>query len=459
MVNSSLLSDAQAIIKKADYESDYTHFFDVENILIRALEEEKKPETIAQLAHYYSRLDRVDEAISLLLAALQIFKKSDLLYANLGVAYTRTGDKQKAKQAFINAIHCKALDTQSIYNYCVLDKGRENKLESFIYEILKRYSLTNKDKANLYYSLGEIFHNKGDYKQAYEYFSKGAQEKETLCNYSNTVIELKYLVYKLISSTIDGFKKKFHLKRDELEPELIFIVGVPRSGSTLLEQILSVKENVLGLGETTYFPASLNKKFTNFDSTDNFIKAFTELTLDEIHEMKIAYLSKITQHLNQNLSGKIIIDKLLGNFENIGFIKLLFPEAKIIFTQREPKASAWSSFRINFKNTNVPYSYSFENMNSYYDAYNNFKVLWEKNFEDIITFNYDKLISNPELEINKLLKELGIDWDSKYLNFHNSKKSVQSASAMQVRRALYKDSSSSWKYYHDYLPEDFISIF
>ncbi len=81
--------------------------------------------------------------------------------------------------------------------------------------------------------------------------------------------------------------------------------------------------------------------------------------------MRISYLSKIIQHLDQDLNGKIVVDKILGNFENIGFIKLLFPDAKIIFTQRDPKATAWSSFRINFKNTNIPYSYSFENMKSY----------------------------------------------------------------------------------------------
>ena len=133
----------------------------------------------------------------------------------------------------------------------------------------------------------------------------------------------------------------------------------------------------------------------------------------------------------------------MGNFENIAFIKLLFPNAKIIFTKRDLKASAWSSFRINFKNTNVPYSYSFTDIKAYYDTYHKFKSLWEKNFTDLVTFDYDKLIESPEIEIKNLLESLNIDWDIKYLNFHNSKKSVQSASALQVRSSLYKGSSQN----------------
>ena len=214
---------------------------------------------------------------------------------------------------------------------------------------------------------------------------------------------------------------------------------MPRSGTSLVHQIVSNHKQVYGAGELT----KLNKFVTPY-LKDSENKEITKSNLMSIREN---YTNEL---LSLNVTESIIVDKMPLNFRYIGFILTAFPESKIIHMNRDPMAVCWSIYKYFFPGNT--YSYNQKDIAAYYCLYEDLMGFWKKKFPNkIYDLYYEELTINQKFETQELLKYCGLEWDENCLNFHNNTTAVKTTSAIQVKNKMYQGSSEAWKKYEAYL--------
>ena len=239
----------------------------------------------------------------------------------------------------------------------------------------------------------------------------------------------------------------------ESKTKIIFILGMPRSGTTLTEQIISSHNKVHGAGELNYMSDAIekvlhnteisnNKKNSKNKNWSNFIK-LKNIDKDQFKKIQISY----EEDLNQLSYDKpIITDKAPLNFRWIGFIKTVFPNSKIIHCNRNSMDICFSNFKNSFSSNSLGFCYDLKNLGNYFNLYKDLMSFWNSIYKDeIYQLTYENLISNKENEVKKLLKFCDLDWDENCLNPQNNKKAVATASLAQVRTPIYKTSIAKWK--------------
>ena len=219
----------------------------------------------------------------------------------------------------------------------------------------------------------------------------------------------------------------------------IFIVGIPRSGTTLVEQIISSHSEVTGAGELNFVA-----QFGAAIATD-FIEANNESLLD----FRNKYLNRLQKVSKGNL---IVTDKMPQNFRYIGLLAATFPEAKIIHVKRDPAAVCWSNYKKYFESKSIGYCYEIDDVISYHKLYENLMNFWTKTLSNrIYELDYELLTVNQENETRGLIEYLGLNWDEKCLSPQNNTRRVTTASNLQIRKKMYRGSSEEWKKYKPFL--------
>jgi hypothetical protein len=219
----------------------------------------------------------------------------------------------------------------------------------------------------------------------------------------------------------------------------IFILGMPRSGTTLVEQIVSSHTEVTGAGELDYV--------SQFG-----IKLAVGLTVPSLEAVSLfreRYLGQLARRAN----GKAFItDKMPQNFRYIALICAAFPEANIIHVQRNAEATCWSNFKHYFASKDLEYSCNLEDTVRYYGLYTELMHFWRQSYSNrIYNLDYDKLTEDQEPETRRMIEYLGLNWEGACLRPQNNKRSVKTASQQQVRQKVYKGSSQAWRKYESFL--------
>ena len=238
----------------------------------------------------------------------------------------------------------------------------------------------------------------------------------------------------------------YPLKNTTSTKRPIFILGMPRSGTSLVEQIISSHKLVYGGGELSTLMKLclplLESKLSNIEDKS----ASSEKNLTHIREKYLASLA------NLDTPSKIITDKTPANFQYIGLIFSIFPDAKIIHLKRDPRAICWSIYKSKWAGNGYGFSYDMEDLVTYYGLYSSLMGFWHKNFPGkIYDICYEDLTNNQEEETKKLLKYCELDWDENCLNFHKNERAVKTASSLQVREKMYQGSSEVWKKYETHI--------
>ena len=222
-------------------------------------------------------------------------------------------------------------------------------------------------------------------------------------------------------------------------PMPIFIVGMPRSGTTLVEQIISSHSEVTGAGELDFV-----SQFGRL-----IARGLSEINTSSLLEFKSKYLAKLRDISKANW---IVTDKMPQNFRFIGLLAAVFPEAKIVHVKRNPAAVCWANYKQYFVSKNLGFSCALDDIIHYYGLYTNLMEFWEESLsEKIYNLNYEKLTFDQETETHKLIDYLGLDWDEKCLFPQDNMRSVATASNIQVRKKIYQGSSEKWKKYEPFL--------
>ena len=219
---------------------------------------------------------------------------------------------------------------------------------------------------------------------------------------------------------------------------------MPRSGTSLVEQILSAHSSVYGGGELNFLNKIIENKFLKDTKIDQ--KQIENL----IKETNKEYLKKISFYEN---SKKDFTDKAPLNFRYVGFIKNIFPNAKIINCLRDPTDIYWSNFK-NYFSGSLFFSNDLSDIKKFYELYDDLMTFWHSKFPNYIyDLKYDELVNNPKKEILKLLQYLELNWDEKCLSHDKNKRSIKTASSTQARKPIYKSAIKSSENFKEFLKD------
>ena len=357
-------------------------------------------------------------------------------YNNIGTINLILGKFEDAKKFFIKAIEINNLFSEPYKNYVQSTNIEENdKIFNNLLEILEKNNLTEEQKEVFYYSASKGFFDLNKNGLAFKYLNLANEIKFSRSNYS---FKKEKKEFKEIKDYFYNREYSIEKFSDQNNCIPIFILGMPRSGTSLVEQIISNHSEVHGAGELDLFPISVkDSKWQNFSDFSSVVT-----------NIRVSYLEK----LKKISTKKYITDKLPGNFKRIGFILNAFPEAKIVHLERNPMAVCWSNYKSNFNSPGMSFTLNQELIVEYYLLYKDLMQFWETKYpKKIINLNYESLVENYKEEVKKLFSNLNLKWEKQLFDFHKNERPVETASFRQVRSKIYKKSSEKWQNYQEHL--------
>ncbi len=366
-------------------------------------------------------------------------------YNNLGTILKTFGKLDQAQESFNKAIKIKPNFSDAHYNLSIMKKF-ETKDEQFekMYEVYHDKSISEVDRYYINFALAKAYEDLLMFKQAFHHYLEGNASRKKYLNYNiNSDIKLFKQLQKHSTMLLEN-----SLKFDDLLNSItpIFIVGMPRSGTTLVEQIISSHSLVTGAGEL---------EFVN-QFGEELARGASTISTSSLLDFRERYLKKIQSFKKGN---SFIIDKMPQNFRFIGLIAAAFPEAKIIHLKRNPAAVCWANFKVLFPNSDLGYCYSIEDTVTYHGLYKNLMGHWENLLDRrIYDLDYELLVQNQESETRKVINYLELNWDERCLLPHENKNTVATGSNVQVREKVYKGSSKQWLKYEPFLNGAFDSL-
>ncbi len=347
-------------------------------------------------------------------------------HANLGNILRDLGNLQEAELSTRKAIQINPNLAKAYYFLSLLKYSNENKI--WQNQLFSKSILNNKlkkDQIDIYFARANILHNEKKYTDSSKYLQLANHLKLNINPFNyETFINKSRTLY------IQSDKKEINKEYTNLS-ESIFIVGMPRSGSTLLESIINMNNNVCDLGEINI----LEESFLEYKNSKR------EINLAKLYSKKVKRKTQFN----------ITTNKLLYNYQYAGIIAKHIPSAKIIHCYRNPLDNILSIYRAHFNKGNE-YSSSLVDCARVYLDQENLMIDYKNRFRSkIYDLNYDLLVSNPNKEIKSLISWLGWEWDDSYLCPHLNQRSILTASSVQVRYPINSKSIGGWKNYKEML--------
>ena len=413
------------------------------------------PKNIKALNNYSNlkkEFNKYDEAKKLLLEALKIEPNNISILSNLAVCCQGLGEMKEAKNYSLKILDINPFNSYAhkfisgVVNFQKEPKQLEKTSKIIKNEKFKNFSLL--EKKDIYFALGKAYEDQSDYKNAFTYLNKANSIMSK--NNSHNLSDIKK-IFKNIIKFFDSFEIK-ELSKLQTENKNIFICGMPRSGTTLIEQIVASHSEVSGAGELQYLSKIINENFI-IDSKFN-----NQKILEEMSKKNNTVYEKYNNLLNfHNFKTTTITDKAPQNFIWIGFIIIFFPNSKIIHCSRNPKDNCLSLYKNYFSSNSMFWTYNQKDIAEYYILYSELMNFWKSKFADFIfEAKYEDIVNSPENEVKKMLSFCGLNWEPECLNFYQNKKTpVQTVSVSQASKPIYKSSINSNEGYAEYLNEMF----
>jgi tetratricopeptide (TPR) repeat protein len=303
------------------------------------------------------------------------------------------------------------------------------------------------DRYHLSFALGKAYEDRADYAASWRHYEQGNRLKRTESRYRPEVIETNAR-NQIRHCTREFFEARrgFGLPTDEP----VFIVGLPRSGSTLLEQILASHSQIEGTQELAEIPRYVLDMQDNDPDLDDprYPRVLTELPQSDFARLAERYLDETRIYR----TGKPrFIDKMPNNFRHIGLIHLMFPNATIIDARREPMACCFGNLKQLFAR-GQEFTYSIEDIARYYRSYLELMRHWDAALPGrVLRVHHEDVVDNLEANVRRLLDHCGLPFEPACLEFHRTERSVRTASSEQVRQPIYREGLEQWRHYEPWL--------
>ncbi len=400
-----------------------------------------------RLAEIYQQAGNIEQAISScqrVLSGQPGHVVAKYLLANL---YKAQGKLEEAGEYYEQIMRAQPDYTQAHFTYSGIHKYRESD-DPHIHSMLELYQEKNlqaENRTHLAFALAKAFEDLREYPQAFKYMEEGNRLRYETFNYA---IDGDETLFNNIARTFT----REALSKVEVDAEQshrpIFIVGMPRSGTSLVEKILASHSDVYGAGELSDFYALGVENFLGDSNRFQFqpLNAYSNETFETVGK---TYLEKINRLNDQ---AKRITDKLPFNFMMIGLIKIALPNAKIIHCTRDARDVCLSVFKQNFTTQNYRFAYDLKTVAQFHNLYRMLMKHWHEVLPgEIYDIEYEALTQNPEHEIRNLLAACDLEWQDSCLDFDKTPGLVTTASFYQVRQPMYTSSVSLWQKYEEFL--------
>lgn len=419
-----------------------------EQLYLRILEKDSNNfKALNNYGNLKQSLNQFSDAIELYLKALKITSNVNILFS-LAVSYQNVGEFEKSNEIInkILEINPKNVSAHKLISASKKYKDKNEEHLNTMLALAADNTLKNEQKVDLFYAIGKAYEDLKNFKDSFKYLKEANFLQKNKFPYYIKNDEKKF------NSIIKAFKEinPDEFKKISSDKEIIFICGMPRSGTTLVEQIVASHKDVSGAGELVYLQHLVENNF--FDQLSIKKQKIIEEGLSGNNFLESEYIKLINFH---NFTTKKITDKAPPNFRWIGFLKIFFPNCKIIHCSRNPKDNCLSIFKNSFASKDMAWSHDQKDIADYYNLYSSMMKFWKEKFQNsIYEASYENLVGNPEEEIKRLIKFCNLEWDLSCLNFHENKKTpIQTVSAVQARRPIYKSSLNSNTGYSQYLQE------
>ena len=389
-------------------------------------------------------IDQIDNAVSHLKKAIEIKPDFAEAHNNLANIFLDINQPNEAIKFYENAIFYNPFYAEAYYNLSAINQYSMNdeQIEQMQLLFLSRDNLSQSELIFICFALAKIFENKVNQNEFFDYLHEGNRLRKKQLNYSFDKDKKLFSEIRQVFKTPPPILKESSLDASLKRP--IFIVGMPRSGTSLVEQILSSHQEVHGAGELEILTKLSYPVMQQYIINNESV--LSEKVVSTIRQGYLDFLDTL------EVSEKIITDKMPLNFRFIGFILSAFPEAKIVHMKRDSMATCWSIYQFYFRGSGNGFGYNLKDLASYYHLYLELMDFWHGLFPNqIYDMCYEDLTTNQEEETRNLLKYCELEWDKNCLNFQNNKRSVKTASTLQVREKMYQGSSEAWKKYEAYL--------
>ena len=395
-----------------------------------------------KLAQVLGELGRAEEALVQLETVIELGPDNTQAHISLAVTLRELGHTELAVARLEQHLVAKPKCGELYYHIAMLSPKHE--LISAVEKLICDPGLPERDAIYCHLALGNIYQEGKSFDQAFSHFQKANMRyRET---YSYDLKETTRFVDRLINVYSQRF---FQRKREAVTAtELpVFILGMPRSGSTLVEQIISSHPQVHGAGEIEAMPTITRSIAQQLEYANPYPECMSLFDGEMAKEYSARYLQDLALHSS---TAKRITDKMPGNFFRVGLIKALFPDARIIHCQRNHLDSGISIF-LNFF-PDLKWSFELTELGNYCLDYQRLMSHWHRLFPgEIFDVQYEELVMDQERVSKQLIDYLGLEWHEKCLDFHNNERDVRTHSNIQVRQPMYKNSINRWKHYESHL--------
>jgi tetratricopeptide (TPR) repeat protein len=403
-------------------------------------------EALTVLGQVLHETDRYDEAIEMLAKAVEANPRNPESLNFYGVALKSVGRLDDARDHILKALK---LNDSMFGAYANLNdlvdfsKGEGEELFNRMDAIFEAATNHEADQLlPLHFAYAKALDDRGEHERALQHYITGGRMKRAQLDYDEKE------TFGFFDAIREAFPKALFEERkykglDDERP--VFIIGMPRSGSTLVEQILSSHPHVHGAGEVKYLSRAIGQLRDRLPSLPRYPQMMAKITPAQLDMVAKKYLEALTAGAGDS---KRVTDKLLTNYFFVGLIHLLYPKAKFVNTLRDPVDTCLSGFTKLFKD-DMPHSYDLTELGRYYCKYRELMEHWQAVLPEgvLTTVQYEDVVADTEKQAKALIDFIGLKWDRKCLDFHKSDRPVKTASVAQVRKPIYNTAVKRWKKY------------
>ena len=401
-------------------------------------------EALVSLGTVYIKLSKYHEGIKLYEESLKIKPENPRVYLSLGHALKTIGEREKSEAAYQNAIKYFSLSGEAYWSLANLKTYEFSDKEIINMESSLTKNIHPNEMTQMHFALGKAYESKRQFDKSFKHYAEGNWQQRKQISYNAEDYKVS------IDELIDFFDKNKNLYNSKAQSNFddpIFILGLPRSGSTMIEQILSSHSLIEGTQELPNILA-ISRDIKLIDQKKGYPNNLLGLDQSSFDDLGKKYIDETKWARS---SKPFFIDKMPNNFVHIGLIKLILPKAKIIDARRNPMDTCFSCFKQYFAK-GQHFTYDLDDIARYYKDYVRLMDYWKKLFpEEIFTINYEQVIENPNDRIRDLLEFCNVKFEDNCINFHKSKSPVKTASSEQVRQPMYKTGLDYWKNYSNNL--------
>lgn len=370
--------------------------------------------------------------------SLALNPKQPRVLLSLGHVLKTIGDRKASEEAYRRAVKMDPLMGEAYWsladlkNYTFSDEEIDR-----VYAAIEDDRVTPPDRAAFNFALGKAYEDRKEYGKAFEHYAAGNAIKHDHEKFNSAEFKLKC---ERIQATItaDFISSRRASHTSPVVP--IFIIGMPRAGSTLLEQILASHARVQG---TMELPHILNY-VREFNADDRYPEALAEVSATEFAKLGARFIRETKPYRG---TATYFIDKMPNNFSHIGFIRMMLPQAVFIDARRHPMDCCFSIFKQNFARGQT-FSYDLTTLGGFYNDYLTIMRHWDEVMPgSVLRVLYEDIVDDTETQIRRLLDHCGLKFEAACLRFYETERAVRTASAEQVRQPIYRNSIEHWRHF------------